>query len=958
MPFVTPRTGTSNASSAPGGRTTFRPPWVKDDGSAAGTTSTTKPSSTPWAKKTNTTTTTPTAGAKENGEKATAGTVKPKAGTATTTAVKKTTSPAETAAKKTTETAKKAAEPVKKTAPAATSSLTKKAPEPVSSKKAPEPVKKVATSTVGAKKPVATTSALKKKKEPTPPPESSSEEEESEEEETEEETESEEEETEEETESEEESEEEEDEEDTVVDEKVPEHVKKAAQLRPTTVNKKADAESELSQRFTLEKPKLRSVVVKRDKSMKKVAPEDDEEAEEGETEEERERRLRFKLKKPNLRPVKREEKPLPSKSTDDLAKIRPVLKKVPKIDELLKEPKEEPKPEFKTKTLRKAPSIKREQSIKNVPAPPPLPSLVPKAPPPPPPPLAPGEKRVLSETQKQNLEKLRTRPRRRPDWSEMMKEVESGKKLRHVACNDRSQPILTCKSMTKVDDKFIYETEKDNSHNKLLKQIQGGIKLKPTKTNDRSKPVLDGLRKFRRQMTIEEQLQKSQSKVNMLSEAPSSHALGPTSATALGAGGSRPSIVSAMSIDEESPDELDDIDKIRDDLQSTKQMLSHELRNREAQERENKNLLAKIRTLETELEREKSREKNLEYGSNVIVATMDPTPTAEQSYVNSLKREVEDARKVSKEVEQNYKSTNEQLIDAKTEIEEQRRQIQLLERKLAAALQGYATPSTNRPHISNCFAYDDDDYDECFYYARHAHGPHQGGGSLDGSRRASDANFGRDSSPELELVESESDPDEPEEKKTERRERRFGKELKVLRSKLTKLKVKEEAAKKEKDALKQAMKKNHVILKEENKKFKKLEKEVQKMAASMKLDEDELDGEEKEDGDEDGEEKDEAEGDESEEEEESEEESEESESEASEAETGSESEPEEASNAAKKANVEPRVKKHESRFAAMKKCNVLLQANVDNLQDQIVQVRSRATNLQDELDAVIADLGF
>jgi len=252
---------------------------------------------------------------------------------------------------------------------------------------------------------------------------------------------------------------------------------------------------------------------------------------------------------------------------------------------------------------------------------------------------------------------------------------------------NRSQPILTCKSITKLDDKFIYETEKGNSHNKLLKQIQGGIKLKPTKTNDRSKPVLDGLRKFRRQMTIEEQLQKSQSKINMLSEAPSSHALGPGSATALGAGGSRPSIVSAMSIDEESPDELDDIDKIRDDLQSTKQMLALELRNREAQDRENKKLLAKIRTLETELEREKSREKNLEYGSNVIVATMDPTPTAEQTYVNSLKREVEDARKVSKEVEQNYQSTAEQLVEAKTEIEEQRRQIQLLERKLAAALQ-------------------------------------------------------------------------------------------------------------------------------------------------------------------------------------------------------------------------------------------------------------------------------
>ncbi|XP_043653977.1 DNA ligase 1 isoform X3 [Drosophila teissieri] len=814
MPFVTPRAGTSSASSAPGGRTTFRPPWVKDDGGTTATSSTTKPTATPWAKKTAATpTATPTT--KENGEKSTA--TKPKATATTTAAAKKTT---------TTEPAKKAAEPVKKSSLATSTTAAKKTPEPVNTKKAPEPVKKVAP-TVGPKKPVATTSALKKKKEPTPPPESSSEEEESEEEEeTEEETESEEVESEEESGSEEEESEEE--EDTTVDEKVPEHVKKAAQLRPTTVNKK-------------------------------------------------------------------------------------------------------PEPE--------------------IPAPPPLPSLVPKAPPPPPPPLAPGEKRVLSSTQKDTLEKLRTRPRRRPDWSEMMKEVESGKKLRHVACNDRSQPILTCKSITKLDDKFIYETEKGNSHNKLLKQIQGGIKLKPTKTNDRSKPVLDGLRKFRRQMTIEEQLQKSQSKVNMLSEAPSSHALGPSSATALGAGGSRPSIVSAMSIDEESPDELDDIDKIRDDLQSTKQMLALELRNREAQDRENKKLLAKIRTLETELEREKSREKNLEYGSNVIVATMDPTPTAEQTYVNSLKREVEDARKVSKEVEQNYQSTAEQLVEAKTEIEEQRRQIQLLERKLAAALQ--ATPSTNRPHISNCFAYDDDDYDDCFHYDHYHAARHQGGGSLDGSRRPSDANFGRDSSPELEPEVSESDPDEPEEKKVERRERRSGKELKILRSKLTKLKVKEEAAKKEKDALKQAMKKNQGILKEENKKFKKLEKEVQKMAASMKLDEDDVDGEEKDEDEEEAEEEHA-----SEEEEESDDESEESESEESEAETGSESEPEDSPNSAKKANVEPRVKKHESRFAAMKKCNVLLQANVDNLQDQIVQVRSRATNLQDELDAVIADLGF
>ncbi|XP_030568103.1 glutamic acid-rich protein isoform X2 [Drosophila novamexicana] len=892
MPFVTPRSTTTTTKAAPAaaagpgsssGRTTFRPPWVKEDAA-------TKPATTPWAKK--------AAAAKENGEEA---------GPAPTTS--------NTKAKATTTAKKTAEELVKKTAAATTTAAAKKQAEPVK-KPVPEPTKKSAVEPV---KKVAASLATKKpatKKEPTPPPESSSEDEESEEEEeeSEEETESEEEATEDEEEEEDDDDDDDDDDDTTLDATLPEHVKKAAQLRPTQINKKPEPqESELTQRFTLEKPKLRSVVVKRDKSMKKLAPDDDDEAVEGETEEERERRLRFKLEKPKLRHVKREEKPLPSKSTDNLLKIRPVLKKVPKVDEILKEPKEEPKPEFKTKTLRKAPSIKREPSMKNVPAPPPLPSLVPKAPPPPPPPLAPGEKRVLSDTQKKTLEKLKTRPRRRPDWSEMMKEVESGKKLRHVACNDRSQPILTCKSMTKVDDKFIYETEKDNSHNKLLKQIQGGVRLRPTQTNDRSKPILGGLRKFRRQMTIEEQLHKSQSKVNMLSEAPSSNALGPNSATALGAGGSRPSIVSTMSIDEESPDELDDIDKIRDDLQSTKQMLALELRNREAQERENKKLLAKIRTLETELEREKSREKNLEYGSNVIVATMDPTPTSEQAYVNSLKREVEDARKVSKEVEKNYHDTSELLVEAKTEIEEQKRQIQLLERKLAAALQG--------------------------------------GGSADGSRRPSDAHFGRDSSPELELEMSESDPDEPEEKKTERRERRMGKEVKVLRSKLTKLKVKEEAAKKEKDALKQAMKKNHVILKEENKKFKKLEKEVQKMAASMKLDEDEIDAEDKDDEEA-------AEEEHEEEEAESEEESDESESEGSEEESGSESEAEDAANSAKKCNLEPRVKKHESRFAAMKKCNVLLQANVDNLQDQISQVRSRATNLQDELDAVIADLGF
>lgn len=60
---------------------------------------------------------------------------------------------------------------------------------------------------------------------------------------------------------------------------------------------------------------------------------------------------------------------------------------------------------------------------------------------------------------------------------------------------------------------------------------------------------------------------------------------------------------------------MDDIDKVRDDLQSTKQMLASELRNKEAHERESKRLLARIQNLEAELEKEKSKNKDGSGGS-------------------------------------------------------------------------------------------------------------------------------------------------------------------------------------------------------------------------------------------------------------------------------------------------------------------------------------------------------
>lgn len=81
----------------------------------------------------------------------------------------------------------------------------------------------------------------------------------------------------------------------------------------------------------------------------------------------------------------------------------------------------------------------------------------------------------------------------------------------------RSSPIITRTAVVKNKDQFVFESEasKPNSHNNLLKEISKGIRLKKTKTNDRSKPNLEGLRKFRRQMTIEEQVQKSMSQANL-----------------------------------------------------------------------------------------------------------------------------------------------------------------------------------------------------------------------------------------------------------------------------------------------------------------------------------------------------------------------------------------------------------------------------------------------------------
>lgn len=124
----------------------------------------------------------------------------------------------------------------------------------------------------------------------------------------------------------------------------------------------------------------------------------------------------------------------------------------------------------------------------------------------------------------------------------------------------------------------------------------------------------------------------------------------------------------------DSADEMDDIDKLRDDLQSTKQMLAQELRNKEAQDRENKRLLAKIQNLEAELTKPTS-------GDDESKSTSSSGNN--DALVKSLKSEAEEAQNTSKLLETKYQEVAGQLDATKSEIEEQKRKIAELEKKLS-----------------------------------------------------------------------------------------------------------------------------------------------------------------------------------------------------------------------------------------------------------------------------------
>lgn len=133
----------------------------------------------------------------------------------------------------------------------------------------------------------------------------------------------------------------------------------------------------------------------------------------------------------------------------------------------------------------------------------------------------------------------------------------------------------------------------------------------------------------------------------------------------------------------DSADEMDDIDKLRDDLQSTKQMLAQELRNKEAQERENKRLLARIQNLEAELNNKSKSGEGEDEGKVNGDVKKTSSDGQNEALIKSLKAEAEEAQNTSKLLEKKYQDAAGQLDAAKSELDDQKRKIAELEKKLA-----------------------------------------------------------------------------------------------------------------------------------------------------------------------------------------------------------------------------------------------------------------------------------
>uniref|UniRef100_T1HZD0 Uncharacterized protein n=2 Tax=Rhodnius prolixus TaxID=13249 RepID=T1HZD0_RHOPR len=94
-------------------------------------------------------------------------------------------------------------------------------------------------------------------------------------------------------------------------------------------------------------------------------------------------------------------------------------------------------------------------------------------------------------------------------------------------------------------------------------------------------------------------------------------------------------------------------------------MLALEMRNKEALERENKRLMARLLNLEAELEKEKLTRKLQIEGSQVVPVRTDE----DEKLIAKLKEEASQSTKMAKDMEEQYQKTAEELDLTRAKLE-------------------------------------------------------------------------------------------------------------------------------------------------------------------------------------------------------------------------------------------------------------------------------------------------
>ncbi|ODN01999.1 hypothetical protein Ocin01_04688, partial [Orchesella cincta] len=577
---------------------------------------------------------------------------------------------------------------------------------------------------------------------------------------------------------------------------------------------------------------------------------------------------------------------------------------------------------------------------------PPAPPPPPGAPPPPPP--------LEGMTGKQaKIELLRKSSRKRPDWGCMMKEIEKGRALNKVQCNDRSKPML---SRLKSRGKFVYESEakpaskKDALHNRILNEITQGVKLKKVHCDDRSRPNLSGLR-VRRQSSVTD-----------------------------------PELGGIPSQSLEAVEELIyfDIDVLRDELQSSKQMLQAEVESKQNLVKRTRDQKCQIIAMEAEIEElkaklgiipedqvsmlAKSDSKTLKLlrksGSNLWKSSssvglkksksglakdaslssvakdggaLNEEDLAEVNELDeeivSLKEAVQHAKKQADEMEAKYKDATDKLTAVQNSFEDSEKQKKSMESKLELL---EAQTRGERPILPIVQTAERTTQTEEQIIQEQSYSRQQSTASQEASES------------EEEESDMEVDENTVQKKKHER-------ELILWENKLKSIKDKQNSSRTERRNLKNLQKTLEAELKDASKRHKKLQKEVDKMAKMIKdvekdLDEDEEEEEEEEEGG--GKAQEEKPEEETDEEEESEEEESESDSDDDDEES-SEEDDEQAGYDDRLALFGKRAKRRENLLNALRKGNYLLRANIDRLKDELEDARIAYHDLEHELKAVL-----